>query len=313
MVFAEPELFGYGKKEMNINTKGLLLAGGRGTRLAPITSVVNKHLLPIYDKPMIYYPLSTLMLSGLQEIAIITNPWDVEVFQKLLGDGSQFGIQLTYLSQQNPNGLPEAFLIAEEFLDGSSSVLALGDNLLIGQGFGRILRGNLGKEGASVFAFPVKNPSEYGVVEFDQNGKVVSLEEKPMKPKSRYAIPGLYFMDAQASEYSRQLKPSQRGELEITDLLMRYHELGSLHVTPLDRGTGWLDAGTTDSLFAAAELVRVLQERQGYRISMPEEIALNNGWIDPTNLLETAKIFRDTSYGNYLFDIAQASLNQRED
>ncbi len=311
MVFAEPGLFGNGKKEMNLDSKGLLLAGGRGTRLAPITSVVNKHLLPIYDKPMIYYPLSTLMLSGLQEIAIITNPWDVEVFQKLLGDGSQFGIQLTYLSQQNPNGLPEAFLIAEEFLDGSSSVLALGDNLLIGQGFGRILRGNLGKEGASVFAFPVKNPSDYGVVEFDQNGKVISLEEKPLKPKSRYAIPGLYFMDAQASDLSRQLKPSSRGELEIVDLLEKYHELGILHVTSLERGTGWLDTGTTDSLFAAAELVRVLQERQGYRISMPEEIALNNGWIDSSQLLKTAMKFKNSSYGNYLIEILRMKENNK--
>jgi len=296
-----------------MNTKGLLLAGGRGTRLAPITSVVNKHLLPIYDKPMIYYPLSTLMLSGLREIAIITNPWDVEVFQKLLGDGSQFGIQLTYLSQQDPNGLPEAFIIAEEFLDGSNSVLALGDNLLIGQGFGRILKENLGKKGAYVFAFPVKNPSEYGVVEFNQNGQVISLEEKPTNPKSRYAIPGLYFMDHQASDFSRALKPSNRGELEITDLLKRYQEMNSLYVTALERGTGWLDTGTTDSLFAAAELVRVLQERQGYRISMPEEIALNNAWIDSADLLETAKKFRNTSYGNYLLEIAQACQNQRKD
>ena len=293
-----------------MKTKGLLLAGGKGTRLAPITSVVNKHLLPIYDKPMIYYPLSTLMLSGLREIALITNPGDVNTFQKLLGDGSQFGIELTYLIQDKPNGLPEAFIIAEEFLNGANSVLALGDNLLIGQGFGRILGENIDKDGASVFAFPVKNPSEYGVVEFNSGGKVISLEEKPINPKSRYAIPGLYFMDSRASIFSNALKPSQRGELEITDLLNLYHKIDSLHVIALERGTGWLDTGTTESLFAASELVRVLQERQGYRISMPEEVALNNGWITSQDLLKTAGAFGSTSYGKYLIEIAETKNNQ---
>jgi glucose-1-phosphate thymidylyltransferase len=293
-----------------VKTKGLLLAGGKGTRLAPITSVVNKHLLPIYDKPMIYYPLSTLMLSGLREIALITNPGDVSTFQKLLGDGSQFGIELTYLIQDNPNGLPEAFIIAEEFLNGANSVLALGDNLLIGQGFGRILGENINKEGASVFAFPVKNPSEYGVVEFNSAGKVISLEEKPLNPKSRYVIPGLYFMDSRASAFSKDLQPSQRGELEITDLLNLYRKIDSLHVTALERGTGWLDTGTTESLFAASELVRVLQERQGYRISMPEEVALNNGWITSRDLLKIAGAFSSTSYGKYLIEIAETKNNQ---
>ncbi len=294
---------------MTVRTKGILLAGGKGTRLAPITSVVNKHLLPIYDKPMIYYPLSTLFLSGVREIAIITNPKDVDTFKNLLGHGSQFGVEFTYLSQENPNGLPEAFIIGEEFLNGSSSVLALGDNLLIGQGFGRILQKNLGKNGASVFAFPVKNPSEYGVVQFDSTGKVISLEEKPIKPKSRYAIPGLYFMDADAIEFSRQLKPSQRGELEITDLLRSYQEIDSLQVTRLERGTGWLDTGTTESLFAASELVRVLQNRQGYRIGVPEEIAFNNGWIDSLELLKSAQKYRNTSYGDYLAEIASEHEN----
>ncbi len=293
-----------------MKTKGLLLAGGKGTRLAPITSVVNKHLLPIYDKPMIYYPLSTLMLSGLREIALITNPGDVSTFQKLLGDGSQFGIELTYLIQDNPNGLPEAFIIAEEFLNGANSVLALGDNLLIGQGFGRILSENINKEGASVFAFPVNNPSEYGVVEFNSDGKVISLEEKPQNPKSRYAIPGLYFMDSRASVFSKELQPSQRGELEITDLLNLYRKIDSLHVTALERGTGWLDTGTTESLFAASELVRVLQERQGYRISMPEEVALNSGWITSRDLLKIAGAFSGTSYGKYLIEIAETKNNQ---
>ncbi len=293
-----------------MKTKGLLLAGGKGTRLAPITSVVNKHLLPIYDKPMIYYPLSTLMLSGLREIALITNPGDVGTFQKLLGDGSRFGIELTYLIQDNPNGLPEAFIIAEEFLNGGNSVLALGDNLLIGQGFGRVLSENINKKGASVFAFPVKNPSEYGVVEFDSVGNVISLEEKPINPKSRYAIPGLYFMDSRAPSFSRELHPSQRGELEITDLLILYHKIDSLHVTALERGTGWLDTGTTESLFAASELVRVLQERQGYRISMPEEVALNNGWITPQDLIKTAGSFSGTTYARYLIEIAETKNNQ---
>jgi glucose-1-phosphate thymidylyltransferase len=293
-----------------VKTKGLLLAGGKGTRLAPITSVVNKHLLPIYDKPMIYYPLSTLMLCGLREIALITNPGDVITFQKLLGDGSQFGIELTYLVQDNPNGLPEAFIIAEEFLNGANSVLALGDNLLIGQGFGRVLGENINKEGASVFAFPVKNPSEYGVVEINSAGKVISLEEKPLNPKSRYAIPGLYFMDSRASVFSKELQPSQRGELEITDLLNLYRKIDSLHVTVLERGTGWLDTGTTESLFAASELVRVLQERQGYRISMPEEVALNNGWITSRDLLKIAGAFCNTSYGKYLVEIAETKNNQ---
>lgn len=287
-----------------MNTKGILLAGGKGTRLAPITSVLNKHLLPIYDKPMIYYPLSTLMLCGLREIAIITNPEDIEIFKSLLGDGSELGIELAYFKQEKPNGLPEAFTITEKFINGSNSVLALGDNLLIGQGFGRLLQNNLGRKGASVFAFPVSNPSEYGVVEFDSAGEVLSLEEKPKNPKSRYAIPGLYFMDHKAPEYSHQLKPSPRGELEITDLLKMYHENEALHVTALKRGTGWVDAGTVESLFAASELVRVLQSRQGYRISIPEEIAFNNGWIETSELLEVSKKYRNTSYGDYLIEIA---------
>ena len=282
------------------STKGILLAGGRGTRLAPVTNVLNKHLIPIYDKPMIYYPLSTLMLCGLREIALITNPADTSVFQKLLGDGSQLGIEITYFKQENPNGLPEAFTITEDYLNGSKSVLILGDNLLIGQGLGTTLEGHIGQPGASILAFPVNNPEEYGVVEFDQHGKVISLEEKPKNPKSNFAVPGIYFMDENASSYAHNLKPSNRGELEITDLLRTYLELNQLSVTTIRRGTGWMDAGTTETLYAASELVRVLQNRQGFRFNVPEEIAFNRGWINENQLATLAKIYRNTSYGSYL-------------
>lgn len=282
------------------STKGILLAGGRGTRLAPVTNVLNKHLIPIYDKPMIYYPLSTLMLCGIREIALITNPEDISLFQRLLGDGSQLGIEITYFKQEKPNGLPEAFTITQEYLKGSKSVLILGDNLLIGQGLGMTLESHVGKEGASILAFPVNNPEEYGVVEFDKNGKVISLEEKPKNPKSNFAVPGIYFMDENACKYARDLKPSQRGELEITDLLRVYLELNQLSVTTIRRGTGWMDAGTTESLYAASELVRVLQNRQGYRFNVPEELAFNRGWIDRTQLEKLAKLYKNTSYGSYL-------------
>jgi glucose-1-phosphate thymidylyltransferase len=282
------------------STKGILLAGGRGTRLAPTTNVLNKHLIPIYDKPMIYYPLSTLMLCGIREIALITNPDDVSVFKKLLGDGSQLGIEITYFNQENPNGLPEAFTITEEYLNGSKSVLILGDNLLIGQGLGATLECHIGRSGASILALPVKNPEEYGVINFDQSGKVISLEEKPKKPKSNFAVPGIYFMDENAPEYASNLKPSSRGELEITDLLRIYLELSQLSVTTISRGTGWMDAGTTETLYAASELVRVLQNRQGYRFNVPEEIAFNRGWIDKNQILNLATLYKNTSYGSYL-------------
>ena len=282
------------------STKGILLAGGRGTRLAPTTNVLNKHLIPIYDKPMIYYPLSTLMLCGIREIALITNPEDVSVFKKLLGDGSQLGIEITYFNQEKPNGLPEAFTITEEYLNGSKSVLILGDNLLIGQGLGTTLESHIGRSGASILALPVKNPEEYGVVNFDQSGNVISLEEKPKNPKSNFAVPGIYFMDENAAKYAFNLKPSSRGELEITDLLRIYLELSQLSVTTISRGTGWMDAGTTETLYAASELVRVLQNRQGYRFNVPEEIAFNRGWIDKNQILNLAALYKNTSYGSYL-------------
>ena len=287
------------------STKGILLAGGRGTRLAPMTSVLNKHLIPIYDKPMIYYPLSTLMLCGIREIALITNPEDVPIFKKLLGDGSQIGISITYFVQENPNGLPEALTITKDYVDGSKSVLILGDNLLIGQGLGTTLESHLNHEGASILAFPVKNPQDYGVVEFDDSGKVISIEEKPLYPKSHFAVPGIYFFDEKVSEYASELKPSARGELEIVDLLRRYLELDSLRITTLKRGTGWMDAGTTESLFAASELVRILQQRQGYRFNVPEEIAYNQGWISKNDLVDAAQKFINTSYGLYLEELTK--------
>ncbi len=286
-------------------TKGIILAGGRGTRLAPMTSVINKHLIPIYDKPMIYYPLSTLMLCGIREIAFITNPDDLIVFKRLLGDGSQLGISLTYFVQQNPNGLPEALTITRDYLRGSKSVLILGDNLLIGQGLGTTLENHLGREGASILAFPVKNPSEYGVVEFDEDGKVVSIEEKPINPKSHFAIPGIYFFDELAPDIADRLTPSNRGELEITDLLKEYLKNKKLDVTTVRRGTGWMDAGTTESLYAASELVRVLQNRQGYRFNVPEEIAFNQGWISKNDLAVLASKYRGTEYGEYIIEISK--------
>lgn len=288
-----------------INTKGILLAGGHGTRLAPITNVINKHLIPIYDKPMIYYPLSTLMLCGIREIAVITNPQDAPLFKKLLGTGERFGIKLEYFEQESPNGLPEAFSITKDFIEGSKCVLMLGDNLLIGQGLGGTLQSHLNKDGASILAFPVNNPGEYGVVEFDQSGQVISLEEKPLRPKSHYAVPGIYFVDEKAAEITASLNPSARGELEITDFLNAYLKEGKLSVTKVNRGTGWMDAGSTESLYAASELVRVLQNRQGFRFNVPEEIALNNGWIIKDKLISIVTSEPSTSYNKYLLEIGR--------
>ncbi len=289
-------------------TKGILLAGGKGTRLAPITSVLNKHLIPVYDKPMIYYPLSTLMMCGIRQIAIVTNPDDVLTFKKLLGDGSHLGLELEYFAQEEPNGLPEAFTITEEFISGCKSVLMLGDNLLIGQGLGTTLESHIDKPGASILAFPVTNPQEYGVVEFDSVGKVVSLEEKPLVPKSHFAIPGIYFMDERAPQFTKTLTKSSRGELEITDLLHCYLAEGQLSVTSIKRGTGWMDAGTTESLYSASELVRVLQNRQGYRFNVPEEIAFNRGWISVEDLAQIARKYMNTSYGAYLESLHLVNL-----
>ena len=259
--------------------KGIILAGGSGTRLHPITRAVSKQLLPIYDKPMIYYPLSTLMLTGLREILLITTPHDQDAFRRLLGDGSQLGIAISYVVQDQPNGLAEALILGESFLDGDSCALILGDNLFYGPGLGTHLQENTSVEGALIFAYQVSDPSHYGVVEFDENGKVISIEEKPLKPKSTYAVPGIYFYDANAPALARELKPSDRGELEITALNNAYLERGELRVEVLSRATTWLDTGTHESLYEAGGLIRTLQHRTGLRIGDVEQIGVDQGWI----------------------------------
>jgi glucose-1-phosphate thymidylyltransferase len=259
--------------------KGIILAGGSGTRLFPITRAVSKQLLPIYDKPMIYYPLSTLMLAGLREILLITTPHDQEAFRRLLGDGRQLGLQISYVVQDQPNGLAEALILGEEFLAGEKCALILGDNLFYGPGLGTHLRENAVVDGALIFAYQVKDPGAYGVVEFDEGGMVVSIEEKPAEPRSNYAVPGIYFYDEKASTIARQLTPSARGELEITALNNAYLERGELRVEVLSRATTWLDTGTHESLYEAGGLIRTLQHRTGMRIGDVEQIARDQGWI----------------------------------
>jgi glucose-1-phosphate thymidylyltransferase len=259
--------------------KGIILAGGTGTRLHPITRAVSKQLLPIYDKPMIFYPLSTLMLSGLREILLITTPHDQDAFSRLLGDGTQFGIRITYVVQDQPNGLAEALILGEKFLDGEKCALILGDNLFYGPGLGSHLQENTDVNGALIFAYQVSDPSAYGVVEFDESGAVISIEEKPAVPKSSYAVPGIYFYDERASEFAHQLTPSARGELEITALNNAYLERGELRVEVLSRATTWLDTGTHESLYEAGGLIRTLQHRTGMRIGDVEQIAQDQGWI----------------------------------
>jgi glucose-1-phosphate thymidylyltransferase len=259
--------------------KGIILAGGSGTRLYPITRAVSKQLLPIYDKPMIYYPLSTLMLTGLREILLITTPHDQEAFKRLLGDGSQLGMEITYVVQDQPNGLAEALILGEEFLGGDKCALILGDNLFYGPGLGTHLRQNTDVEGALIFAYEVSDPSAYGVVEFDEDGKVLSIEEKPAKPRSNYAVPGIYFYDERASKMARGLTPSARGELEITALNNAYLDIGELRVEVLSRATTWLDTGTHESLYEAGGLIRTLQHRNGFRIGDVEQISRDQGWI----------------------------------
>ncbi len=259
--------------------KGIILAGGTGTRLHPITRAVSKQLLPIYDKPMIYYPLSTLMLSGLREILLITTPHDQDAFGRLLGDGSQLGIEISYVVQERPNGLAEALILGEKFLDGDKCALILGDNLFYGPGLGTHLQQNTDVKGALIFAYQVSDPSAYGVVEFDKSGKVLSIEEKPNEPKSRYAVPGIYFYDERASDFARQLTPSARGELEITALNNLYLERGELRAEILSRATTWLDTGTHESLYEAGGLIRTLQARNAMRIGDVEQIARDLGWI----------------------------------
>ncbi len=285
------------------------MAGGAGTRLHPLTLAVSKQLLPIYDKPMIYYPLSVLMLAGIREVLIITTPQDAPAFQRLLGDGSRVGMRLTYAVQPSPDGLAQAFILGEEFLDGGPSALVLGDNIFYGAQFGARLSAACGREdGATIFGYTVADPGRYGVVEFAPDGRVLSIEEKPAKPKSNYAVTGLYFYDANASALAHTLKPSPRGELEITDLNRLYLERGDLRVEQLGRGFTWLDTGTHDSLIQAGEFVRTLEQRQGLRIGSIEEIAFNKGWIDADALLAAAGGVRN-DYADYLRGLARGEIS----
>jgi glucose-1-phosphate thymidylyltransferase len=287
-------------------TKGIILAGGSGTRLYPITRAVSKQLLPVYDKPMIYYPLATLMLAGIREVLMINTPHEQDMFQRLLGDGSQWGIDIRYAVQPSPDGLAQAFTIGRDFIDGKPSCLVLGDNIFYGHGFTeRLKRAAARDHGATVFGYWVKDPERYGVAEFDAEGKVIGLEEKPVQPKSHYAVTGLYFYDARVCDYAAALKPSPRGELEITDLNRCYLDEDSLHLEQLGRGFAWLDTGTHDSLMEAGNYIETIENRQGLKVCCPEEIAHFNGWIDNEQLLRLAEPLAKTGYGQYLQNLVR--------
>jgi glucose-1-phosphate thymidylyltransferase len=287
--------------------KGIILAGGSGTRLYPLTKGVSKQLLPVYDKPMVYYPLSVLMLAGIQDILIITTPEDQEGFIRMLGNGSDFGINLTYKIQSSPDGLAQAFIIGEDFIGDDSVCLVLGDNIFWGQGFTPILKNAASRNsGASVFGYQVKDPERFGVVAFDENQKAISLEEKPKNPQSNFAVTGLYFYDNDVVEMAKQVKPSHRGELEITTLNQMYMERGDLNVELLGRGFAWLDTGTHESLIEAAMFVETIEKRQGYKIACLEEIAWNNGWLSNEQVMQTAKALSKNSYGQYLEDLIKS-------
>ena len=289
---------------MTITTKGIILAGGSGTRLYPITKGISKQLLPIYDKPMVYYPLSVLMLSGIREVLIISTPEDIDGFKRLLGDGSQFGITLSYAIQPSPDGLAQAFIIGEKFIGNSNVCLVLGDNIFYGQGFTPMLREAIArKKGATVFGYQVKDPERFGVVEFDDKKCAISLEEKPKQPKSNFAVTGLYFYDNDVIQIAKQVKPSERGELEITTVNQMYLERGDLNVELLGRGFAWLDTGTHESLLEAAHFVETVQNRQGYKVACLEEIAFNNGWLTKQQVLEVGQSMSKNDYGQYLMSL----------
>ena len=296
---------------MAITTKGIILAGGSGTRLYPITKGVSKQLLPIYDKPMIYYPLSVLMLAGIQDILIITTPEDKESFERLLGDGTQFGIRLQYAIQPSPDGLAQAFIIGEAFIGNSNVCLVLGDNIFYGQGFTPMLKQAVARaKGATVFGYQVKDPERFGVVEFDEQKRAISLEEKPMHPKSHFAVTGLYFYDNQVIQIAKQVKPSERGELEITTVNQMYLERGDLNVELLGRGFAWLDTGTHASLLEAAQFVETLEKRQGYKVACLEEIAFNHGWLSKEQVLSTGQSMSKNDYGQYLISLVEQGSGQ---